>query len=115
MKKANKKPIVFSNLNTGFRKKPNQDLIKAQQALVLVNQGKLIEAENIYRELIAVGTKNHTVYGNLAALCGISGKTNEIIGLLERALQIQPNYPEAHNNLGNDLKEKGNLNAAINS
>ena len=29
------------------------------------------------------------------------------------ALQLKPNYPSAHNNLGNALKKQGNLDAAI--
>jgi hypothetical protein len=37
-----------------------------QQAVALINQGKLQEAETIYRELIAAGTRNHTVLSSLA-------------------------------------------------
>ena len=48
---------------------------KEQQAVALINQGKLEEAEAIYRELIAAGTSDHIVYGNLAAL-GNEGLTS---------------------------------------
>lgn len=78
-----------------------------------MDQGRLQEAESIYRELIAAGTNNHIVYGNLAALCGMQGRFSELIKLLRRTLEIKPNYPEAHYNLGLALKEQGDLTAAI--
>jgi len=86
---------------------------KEQQAVALINQGKLQEAEAIYRELIAAGTGNHIVYGNLAALCVMQGRFDGLIKLLRKALQLKPNYPDAHNNLGIALKEQGDLSGAI--
>ena len=41
---------------------------EGEKALTLINQGKLSEAEIIYRELIAAGSKSHIVYGNLGCL-----------------------------------------------
>jgi protein O-GlcNAc transferase len=84
-----------------------------QQAVALIHQGRLQEAEEIYRELIAQGTINHVVYGNLAAICGMQGGLDELIELLKKTLQLKPNNPEAHNNLGNALKEQGDLVGAI--
>jgi len=86
---------------------------KEQQAVALINQGKLQEAEAIYRELIEAGKSNHIVYGNLAAICGMQGRFDELLELLKKALQLKPNYPDAHNNLGIALKEQGDLTAAI--
>ena len=88
---------------------------KEQKALALIQQGNLQEAEAIYRELIAVGTINHIVYGNLAAICGTQGRLDELIENLRKALEIKPNYPDAHNNLGFALQQKGDLTAAITS
>ena len=100
---------------------PKQQLVKGsaehaakeQLALALINQGKLQEAEALYRELIAAGTNNHIVYGNLAAICGMQGKVDQFIELLKKTIQLKPNYPDAHNNLGVALKGKGDLTAAI--
>ena len=86
---------------------------KEQKAVSLINQGKLQEAEAIYRELIATGTNNHIVYGNLAAICSRQERFDEIIELLKKALELKPKYPETHNNLGNAIKQQGNLDAAI--
>ena len=88
---------------------------KEHQAVALINQGKLQEAEAIYRELISAGSHDHVVYGNFAALCTMQGRFDEVIKLLYKALQLQPDYPEAHNNLGIALQEQGNLDAAISS
>ena len=94
-------------------KRSTRQAIKEQTAIELINQGKLIEAESIYKQLIAEGTRNHIVYSNLAELCGMQGKPEERIKLLENALKLKPNYTVAHNNLGNALQEKGDLDAAI--
>jgi Flp pilus assembly protein TadD len=80
---------------------------KEQQAVALINPGKLQEAEAIYRDLITAGTRNHIVNGNLAAICGMQGRFAELIELPRKTLQLKHNYPDAHNNLGNALKEKG--------
>ena len=86
---------------------------KEQQALALINQGRLQEAEEIYRELIRQETSNHIVYGNLAAICGMQGRHQDMIKLLHKTLEIHPNYPDAHFNLGNALHGQGELAAAI--
>ncbi len=90
-----------------------QQVAKEQQAIALINQGKLQEAEAIYRELIAAETKNHIVYCNLAVICGMQGKSEELILLLKKTLQIKPDYTEAQINLGVALKEQGDLTGAI--
>ena len=100
---------------------PNQQITKSsadhaakeQQAVALVDQGKLQDAEAIYKDLISIGTSNHIVYGNLAAICLLQSRHDESIPLLQKAIQLNPNDPDAHHNLGRLLKEQGNLDAAI--
>ena len=53
------------------------------------------------------------VHGNLAAICGIQGRFDELIDLLKIPLQLKPDYPDAHYNLGIALQEQGGLNATI--
>jgi Flp pilus assembly protein TadD len=88
---------------------------KEQQAVALINQGKLQQAEALYRELITAGNNNHIVYGNLAAICGMQDRFDELIEFLRKALELNPNYPDFHNNLGVALKKQGDLAAAITS
>ena len=79
----------------------------------MLKQGKLVQAEEIYRKLIKAGSNNSTVYGNLAVICGKTGRHDEVIALLRQSLVIEPNSPETHNNLGIVLRQKGHLDAAI--
>ena len=84
-----------------------------QKAIALSNQGRFQEAEAIYRALISAGTTNHMTYGNLAVLCGMSGRFDELIKLLRKALELEPDFPEAHNTLGIAFKKQYHLDAAI--
>jgi Flp pilus assembly protein TadD/GR25 family glycosyltransferase involved in LPS biosynthesis len=43
----------------------------------------------------------------------MQGRFDELIELLRKTLQLKPNYPDAHINLGIALKEQGDLTAAI--
>lgn len=84
-----------------------------QQALALVNQGKLLEAETIYRNLIAKGERNCSVISNLAAICGMQGKFDELINLLKEVISLNPSDPYSYANLGIAFQKLGDLNAAI--
>jgi tetratricopeptide (TPR) repeat protein len=86
---------------------------KEQQACALIHQGKLEQAEAIFHDLVATGSSQATVYGNLGAICGARRKYDEAIGHLNKALEIKPDYPEAHVNLGVALQNQGNFTAAI--
>ena len=88
---------------------------REQQAISLINQGKLQEAEVIYRSLVKENTKNPIVYANLAAICIMQKKFSGLVEHLKKALKLQPDFPEAHNNLGVVLKELGDIDAAIDS
>jgi predicted O-linked N-acetylglucosamine transferase (SPINDLY family) len=78
-----------------------------------MNQGKLREAEAIYKELISEGTNNPITYGNLAKICGMQSRFDELKELIKKALELNPSYPEAHNYLGNSLRQQGDIGGAI--
>ena len=103
----------------GFKNKQsdikNHHKSEEEQALRLFKAGNELEAEEIYRNLIAKKTLNYRVYLNLATLCGRRGATSEMVKLLTKALELNKNYPEAYNNLGVALKSQGKLNEAISS
>ena len=117
LSKFKQKASGFTEQKKGFNKKnaqqESQDSAKERRALELINQGKLIEAEEIYEKLVKKGACSHIAYGNLAAIYGLKGRKLEMIKLLRKALEIQPDYPDAHINLGTALKENGDLNGAI--
>ena len=41
------------------------------------------------------------------------GKLDEAVACYRRALELKPDYAEAHNNLGNALKDQGKLDEAV--
>ena len=84
-----------------------------QQAQDLIKQGNYDAAESIYQDLIKAGYNNPITLSNLAAICHLRGRRNEMITLLRQALAIKPNYPEALSNLGIALQEQGDPEAAI--
>ena len=45
--------------------------------------------------------------------CRDQGKLDEAVACCRRALELKPDYAEAHNNLGNALKEQGKLDEAV--
>ncbi|TGG91861.1 MAG: tetratricopeptide repeat protein, partial [Aphanocapsa feldmannii 277cV] len=103
----------MSSKSKGFANNNNNQAKDAQQALKLIHQGKLKEAEFIYRKLIQEGVRDEIIFSNLAAICGTQGKKQEMVELLKKALSIKPNYPEALSNLGSALKQQGDLEGAI--
>ena len=86
-----------------------------QQALVFINQGRLQEAEAVYKRLIQQGAGNHLVFGNLGAICNMQGKHQEAVTFLKQALAINPRDPEVLFNLGVSLLDQGERQAAIDS
>ena len=103
----------MSSKQKEFVKSNNTQDKDIQQASKLIHQGKLKEAELIYRKLIQEGIRNEVIFSNLAAICGIEGKKQEMVELLKKALSIKSNYPDTLYNLGYILQEQGDLEAAI--
>ena len=104
----------MSNLDKRESNNLDDKLSLELRALEFINQGKLSKAEKIYRDLIDKGTQNHVIYGNLAIICGINGKSDDMIKLLRKSLEIEPKYEQGYNNLGIALRQKNELDSAIN-
>src|SRR5580704_7288354 len=74
---------------------------------------RIMEAEMLYRQIIAAD-RNH--FGSLYLLGVVAqqrGQSDIAIDLIGQALAIRPDYAEAHNNLGNAFKGRGRLDEAI--
>ena len=105
-------PLMETNTKTRLEVPADQSVTE-DKAIELIKQGKFSESEYIFRTLISKGDGTHTVYGNLAAICGMQNRFDEVIELLHKALILKPDYGEAHYNLGIALKKQGYLEAAI--
>ena len=91
-------------------KKANQ---QADLGHFLYRQGRLEQAEAIYKALIQAQARNGLILGNLAAIYARQGKLQEAAELLEEALAIDPSFAEGWATLGFVQKAKGNITGAI--
>jgi len=74
--------------------------------------GQLQEAEQIYRQVLAVDPANFDAWHLLGVLASQSGRLDEGIACLARAVQLQPGQVDPHINLGIALKDYNRLNDA---
>ena len=105
----------FGRRNSPNSRQGNTVQHDTQQALAFINQGKLQEAEAIYKKLIQQGAGDHLAFGNLGAICTVQGRNQEATTFLRQALAIKTDFPDAWANLGIVLKRQGNLDAAVSS
>lgn len=68
---------------------------------------------SFYKHMLRYSPMSSRLYNNLAKAYHDAGKDDELIVLLQSAIQLQPDNALAHNNLGNAYKETGKFNEAI--
>jgi tetratricopeptide (TPR) repeat protein len=83
------------------------------QAKELHRSGRLREAEQIYRAVLAGDTGDAQVLYLLGAACYGLGKSSEAALFLERAVQNDPNHAEARHHLGVVYMQQGRLDDAV--
>ena len=76
------------------------------QALTVHKEGKLDEAEKLYREILKTQPKLNAIHCNLGSLLYVLGRLNEAEVSFRKAIELKPDYAEAHNNLGNTLEKQ---------
>jgi protein O-GlcNAc transferase len=82
-------------------------------ALQLHKAGRLHEAENLYRQILAREPAHFGALRLLGVLANQAGHRDIAVDLLRRAIVLDPNSPDAHSDLGNALKSRGQLDDAI--
>jgi protein O-GlcNAc transferase len=75
--------------------------------------GRLVEAEGIYRGILAQQPRNADVMQLLGVLASQVNAHDQALELLRGAIAIVPDFAEAHGNLGLALKRAGRLDEAI--
>jgi hypothetical protein len=80
---------------------PDEERMKAmfERAIELTHKGEYVEAEHLYRELIELWEDNYQFWGNLGLVLSFQGKKEEAVASLEKAVEINPEYQLAHENL----------------
>lgn len=89
VKQANK-PISTSTNYHATRRSKGDALLKS---------GKCLEAATEYQKLIDENRANHQVYGRLSEAKYRLGDVQEAEALLAKALEMEPNYAEAHHGI----------------
>lgn len=84
-----------------------------QQALALHQNGALAEAEQSYRDVLAKQPGHFDAMQLLGTLALQSGRVEEGVGLLERAMKIDARHPAIHSNLAFALNALGRHEAAL--
>jgi Flp pilus assembly protein TadD len=71
------------------------------------------DSEVLWRQTIAHTSNNSLAYKSLGDALLSKGRLDEAIGQFQTALEIKPQYADAHNNLGFVLNRKGQVDDAI--
>ena len=83
-----------------------------QQAITTHQEGKLKEAENLYRSILKINPKHFDVNNNLGELLCSIGKFVEAETFYKNVIELKPDYLDAHNNLGAILLKLNRLEEA---
>ena len=78
--------------------------ITIQQAVTMHQEGKLEEAEKLYREILKTNPNHLDANNNLGALLNDTGRHDEAEASYKKAIELKPDYAEAYNNLGITLQ-----------
>lgn len=85
--------------------------VTVEQALEAALQhhraGRLAEAENIYRQILAFAPDNFVAMQLLGAIAAQVGRLDAAIEFTERAIALKPDAPEYHMNLGEIYRRAG--------
>ncbi len=90
-------------MGTGFQPSPDQDFA---QALAHHQAGQFAEAERLYRRVCAADPKNVAALHRLGVVAHQLGRP-DAADIVARAVALQPDVPEAHNDLGVVLGARG--------
>ncbi|MGO8866345.1 MAG: tetratricopeptide repeat protein [Alphaproteobacteria bacterium] len=75
-------------------------------------EGRLAEAEQLYRAILEADHDHIDSLHNLGAVCLQQGKHVEAVKLLRETLRLKPDHVDAHNNLGAALRDLGRFEEA---
>jgi tetratricopeptide (TPR) repeat protein len=82
-------------------------------ATALMVDGRLDEAERLYKRVLTLTPAFAAAYTNLGNVLSSRGDLQGAITQYQQALDLQPDSPLAHNNLGNAIMSVGKLDQAL--
>ena len=84
-----------------------------QHALQHHGEGRLPQAESLYRQILQRDPNHVDALHMLGVLAGQVKHHDIAVSLIRQAIALQPNFPEAYINLGHVLWEAGKLDESI--
>jgi protein O-GlcNAc transferase len=84
-----------------------------ESAFELQNEGKLDQAEYIYREILRIQANNVLAHYNLGIICQDKLQFDKAIYHYKKALDLDPNIADAYFNMGTIFHDRGLLDDAI--
>ena len=84
-----------------------------EQGVALHQQGKLVEAERIYQEILRQQSKHFGALHLLGVVALQTRRTERAIELIKKAISVNAKIAAAHNNLGNALQDLKRLADAL--
>ena len=86
--------------------------ITIQQAIKAHQEGRIEEAERLYRSILENQPTNLTANNNLGVILHNLGRFDEAEVSYRKVIELKPDYVEAHYNLGNTLRKINKPNEA---
>ncbi len=100
-----------NTINTNTPSKPSKEQI-INQAIQFHLKGNIPEASKYYQYCINQGFHDHRVFSNYAGILQGISKLEAAEISLRKAIELKPDFAEAHSNLGTILRDLGNLQEA---
>ncbi len=96
---------------TNTPSKPSKEEI-INQAFKFHSQGNILKAAEHYQYFLDQGFKDYRIFSNYGVIFQELGKSKEAESCHRKAIELKPDYAEAHSNLGIILKNLRKLNEA---
>ena len=95
-------------ISTNNPARPSKDQI-IEKAFKFHSQGNIKEAAKCYQEIIHKGFNDYRVFSNYGNILKALGKLQDAKISYRKAIELKPDFVEAHFNLGNIFRNIGNL------
>jgi len=98
--KAGRNSEALARADARLKDNPRDAQVRFMRGVILTELGKTVEAGLVFESLIQEFPELPEPYNNLAVLQAAQGRYDSAYRLLQQALQAQPNYVTAYENLG---------------
>jgi putative PEP-CTERM system TPR-repeat lipoprotein len=112
-KQAGKIDASFATFNTWVDKHPTDISVRSVLADLLLDNGRLDEAQKRYTEIVKLQPERAGAWNNLAWLLAQKGALDEALKNAEQAYALAPNDPQVMDTLGDILLRKGQNKKAV--